>query len=57
VLVAGGVDGRVGEVSEESVFVVDKDALGVDQVGAARAVDVLIEGAEGERIHDRADPQ
>ena len=56
-LVAGGVDGRVGEVSEESVFVVDKDALGVDQVGAARAVDVLIEGAEGERIHDRADPQ
>jgi hypothetical protein len=57
VFVAGGVDGRVGEVSEERVFVGAAQAVNEFQVGAALTVEVVVEGAEGERIHDRADPQ
>jgi hypothetical protein len=51
VLVAGGVDGFVGEIAEERVLVVDEDALGVDEVGAARAVEEVVEGAERKGIH------
>ena len=56
-LVAGGVDGRVGEISEEGVFVGAAQTVDEFQVGPALTVEVVVEGAEGEWIHDRADPQ
>ena len=55
--VTGRVDGFVGEVAEEGVFVGAAQAVDEFQVGAALTVEVVVEGAEGERIHDRADPQ
>lgn len=41
----------MGKVAEEGVLVVDEDALGVDEVGLPLAVEMVIEGAERERIH------
>ena len=48
VFVAWGVDGGVGEVAEDGVLVVDEDALDVDEVGAPLAVELVVEGAEGD---------
>ena len=47
VFVAWGVHVFVGEVAEEGMLVGHKYSLGVNEVSAPSAVDMLIEGAEG----------